>query len=208
MRYILLKIMKKMRQLDDDRPIMAAAEQLLDKILFSAFHVFNDAQFRRIANFDKISQAEHDRIFNELEVSSVCLCIFILKQREFMMGHKDFHFWEDVCDYLPESLKQRLVGYGVSNENAKLLKDLIKMRYDEYEKISNNLFDYIDNEDKFKEVKNENAKNVLNRVNSIAVGTADHIRRGKLKEGDELIKYFHAWLFPLDIEISKFIRRL
>ncbi len=65
-RYILLKIMKKLRPPDDKRPAIAAVDQLFDKLMPSAFRVFRDSKFREVARFDKLDQVEHDRIFNEL----------------------------------------------------------------------------------------------------------------------------------------------
>jgi hypothetical protein len=206
--YLMLKIMKRSWHPDDNKPITAVSDHLLDKLIFSAFHVFNDSQFRKKANFENSSQAEQDRIFNELEVSSVCLCLFAIEQRESIIGNRDFHFWKEVGEYLPESLKLRLQGYGVDEENATLVKKLIKMRRDEYEKITDNLSDYIDSDEKFRDIRNRLSKDILARANSIAVGTVDHIRRGKLKKGDELIKYFHSWLIPLDLKITKFIKKL
>lgn len=61
-RYLLLKIMKKLRQPDDDRPAIAATDHLLDKLLPSAFSMFKNSEFRKIVNFDKIGQVEQDGI--------------------------------------------------------------------------------------------------------------------------------------------------
>lgn len=207
-RYLMLKMMKRGWHPEDNRPIIAVCDHLLDKLIFSAFHVFNDPQFREKADFENLSQEEQDRIFNELEVSSICSCLFIIERRELIIGNRDFHFWKEVCKYLPESLKKRLLGYGVDEENAGLLKKLIKMRKDEYEKISDNLLEYMDNDEKFKDVGKRISKEILSQANSIAIGTIDHIRRGKLKKGDKLIKYFHSWLIPLDIKITKFVKKL
>ncbi|KKR21099.1 MAG: hypothetical protein UT50_C0013G0002 [Candidatus Moranbacteria bacterium GW2011_GWA2_39_41] len=205
-RYLLLKIMKKLRQPDDERPAIAAAEHLLDKLLPSAFATFQDAQFREIANFDKLSVAEHDRIFNELEVAAVSACLFCLDRRTYPIGFKDFHFWKEVCEKIPLSFEEKLLRYGANNENAQLFRELIKIRHEEYENISEKNIEWMEVE--LKDGESEYAKELMAYVQAIAVGTADHIRRGELKAGDELVRYLRRWLFALNIEVVKFIEKL
>lgn len=207
-RYILLKIMKKLRQPDDKRPAMAAVDQLLDKLLPSAFRVFQDSQFRKVAGFDKLDQGEHDRIFNELEVAAMSLCLFCLEQREAIVGNDDFYFWKEVHEQIPIQFEQKLLSFGVDKENARLFKDLIKIRYNEYEKIGEGSRDYFEEHKDFKNVGNKAVKDALVRVQAVTVGTADHIRRGNLKRGDKLLRVLRNWLFPLDMEMTKFIRKL
>ena len=197
-----------MRQPDDDRPAMAAADQLLDKLLPSAFNVFQDSKFREAAGFDKLDQAEHDRIFNELEVAGMCLAIFCLEKREMIIGQKDFHFWRVVTEQIPVQFEKKLIELGADKENARLFSGLIKMRHDEYEKISDENFEYFEKHKDFKKVGTSEARVVLAQIHSISVGTANHILRGKLKQGHSLLRILRSWLFPLSMEITKFIRKL
>ncbi|MFA6047650.1 MAG: hypothetical protein WCV59_00910 [Parcubacteria group bacterium] len=207
--YLMLKIMKRLGPSDDDRPAVAAADQLLDKLLPSAFAVFRDERFREVCNFGKISQVEHDRIFNELEVSAIILCQFCIDDRMAIIGNRDFHFWETVRENMPKVFVDKLLEYGVKKSDADLYFDLIKMRHDQYSKIADGNRDHMENDKLFSEYKDSQAAmDTLNRVQAIIVGTADHIRRGKLKKGDELMRLLRSWLFPLDMEISKFIRKL
>ena len=53
-----------------DQMADSTAAALAQAAAGSAFHLFRDKQFRRLANFEKLSQAEQDRIFNELVVAS------------------------------------------------------------------------------------------------------------------------------------------
>jgi len=205
-KYLLLKIIKKLYWPDDNLPVGAAAEYLLDKLLPSAFKVFKDSEFRKIVNFDKISQVEQDRIFNELEVAAISIALFCLEERESVVQLKDFHFWKGVCEKMPAGFEDKLLKLGIDPKNARLFKDLIEIRHVEYVKISEGNRDWIDND--LRELKSEYAKEVMARVQAIAVGTADHIRRGKLKVGDALISHLRNWLFPLDMEITNFIKKL
>ncbi|MFC1612770.1 hypothetical protein ACFL23_00370 [Patescibacteria group bacterium] len=207
--YLMLKIMKRLRQPDDNRPAIATAEHLLDnKLLPSAFSVFQDSQFRQATGFDKLAQVEQDRIFNELEVATMSLCLFCIEQRGAIVGNKDFHFWKEVSKKIPIQFEQKLLGHGVDKGNAKLFKDLIMIRHEEYEKIFDGSRDYFEEQKDFKDISNKSAKNAFVRAQSVTVGAVDHIRRGKLKQGDSLLRIIRNWLFPLDIEITKFIRKL
>jgi len=44
-----------------------------------AFQLFSDQGFRRLVNFDILSQVEQDRVFNELVVAYVVLVILVLE---------------------------------------------------------------------------------------------------------------------------------
>jgi len=45
----------------------------------SAFQLFQDKSFRWLADFNKLNQVEHDRIFNELVVAHLVLIMLILE---------------------------------------------------------------------------------------------------------------------------------
>ncbi len=143
-----------------------------------------------------------------LEVAAMSLCLFCLEQRESIIGSDDFHFWKEVHEQIPIQFEQKLLGLGVDKENAKLFRELIKMRHNEYERISDGSRDYFEEHEDFKNVGSKKAREVLVRVQAVTVGATDHIRRGKLKRGDELLRVLRSWLFPLDMEITKFIRKL
>lgn len=204
----MLKIMKKSGPPDDNRPAIAAADHILDMLLPSVFEIFRDKQFRKTIGFDQQSQTEQDRIFNELEIAAISLSLFCLDQRESIIGNKDFHFWKNVRTKLPEQFVEKLSGYGVEKKYTRLFGNLISMRHEEYRKIAEGSRDDLENDERFSGYKTTIAMDTLNRVQAITVGTADHIRRGKLEAGDKLMSVLRGWLFPLDMEINKFIKKL
>lgn len=208
-RYGALKMMKKMRRPDDRRPIIATADHLLNTIVFpSAFRVFQDKIFREQAGFSKIPRSEHDRIFNELEVSAIYLAMMYLNTVKSMVRPEDYHFWQEVEEHLPRQLQKILMGYGVDGSNAKLMRQLIDMRRAEYEEIKTHIQDINSQENKeFKELSAHN-KRIAAALQAIAVGTTDHIRRGKIKEGDPLISHLITWLIFLQKQIGKFVKNL
>lgn len=208
-RYLALKFMKNFGPPNDGRRIIAGADHLLDEyILPSVFDTFKDEGFRELANFRKLPVSEHDRIFNELEVAGVCLTLFHIETVKPFMAPDDFSFWRDVEERLTKQLQRKLIGLGVDGANAKLVCELIEMRYKEYDglaELAHNMTN-LENKD-FKELPPEK-KRLASVIQGTAIGTADHIRRGKIIEGDPLIKYLIGWFLQLDNQITKFINSL
>ena len=208
-RYAVLKLMKKIRRPNDDRPIRATSEYLLDEIiLLSGFRIFQDAQFRKLASFGKLSIKEHDRIFNELEVSGMCLLFFYLQSMRPLMKPEDYHFWQDVELRVPEQFEQSLMGLGVDSANAKLFKQLIAIRHEEYQKLIKNVWEASNAaKPEFQELPEE-MKYLGAAIQSVAIGTANHIKRGKLIKNDHLTGFLIDWLMKLRRQMHRFVIRL
>lgn len=208
-RYAALKLMKAKRPPGDRRPAIAAADHLLDEIVLpSVFRTFRQDGFREPANFKKLPVAEHDRIFNELEVSGICVAEFYLGQVKHFVKDGDFHFWRDVEELLSRQLQKKLTSLGVDGGNAKLMRQLINMRYREYGQLAEQIIrGGVLITPEFKNQPPE-IKRSFAMMQAIAVGTADHIRRGKLEERDPLIKHLMNWFFDLQSKISKFVKNL
>lgn len=208
-RYGALKMMKKFRQPDDKRPAIAAANHLLDEIVLpSVFDFFRENKFRELANFKKLPVSEHDRIFNELEVAGVCLATSYLRATKSVVDVADYHFWQDTETCLPKQIQRILINYGVDGSNAKLMKQLIDMRRAEYEELAAKVLDVTDNEKTDFKILAPEMKNIAAAIQAIAVGATGHIRRGKIKERDQLIKHLIGWLLILQRVIGKFVNRL
>jgi len=208
-RYGALKAMKRFQRPDDRRPIIATSDHLLNEIILpSVFRAFREDKFRELAKFEKLPVVEHDRIFNELEVAGICLAVFYLRSAKYLARPEDYHFWQRTEEHLPKQLQKILTGYGASGSNAKLIRELIDMRREEYEKIAEKVWEASDNlNPEFRDWTPE-MKHFAVRIQAIAVGTTDHIRRGKIKEDDLLIKHLAGWLMTLYIKIKKFVERL
>jgi|GEM_PF-3160580 len=207
-RYGALKIMKKFRPPDDRRPVIATSDYILNEmVLPSVFYTFQEEKFRELARFKKLPVSEHDRIFNELEVAGICLAIFSLRALK-LARIEDYHFWQDTEEHLPKQFQRILIGYGVSSSNAKLMRELIDMRREEYESIAEQVWDVSTQyKPEFLSLPPE-MKIFAARVQATAVGTTDHIRRGKIRKNDPLIKYLVSWLMHLYKKIRKFVNDL
>lgn len=208
-RYGALKVMMRLRAPGDRRPVIASSGHILDEIILpSVFTTFKAERFRELANFKKLPVSEQDRIFNELEVAGICLAIFYLRLRKSLVNSEDYQFWQEVERHLPKQLQKILIGYGTDGANAKKMGQLIDERREEYEEIASQAWEASDNlKSEFRNLAPE-MKTFAARAQATAVGTVDHIRRGKIKEGDPLIKYLVAWLMALYKDIEKFVTKL
>jgi len=208
-RYGTLKFMKKLKRPDDKRPVLATANHLLDEIVLpSVFSTFNEKIFRELTHFKKLSVLEHDRIFNELEVTGICIADYYLETVKQFVKDGDFHFWRDVKNELSRQFQKKLEGYGIDSSSAKLMRKLVDIRYEEYDNLAEKVWDA---SGKFKtELKSldPEMKRLASMIQATAVGTSDHIRRGKVKEGDPLIKYLNKWLLVLQKRIGKLVKKL
>lgn len=209
-RYLMLKIMKRFAQSDDGRPAIAVSNHLLEEMLLPAsFDIFKDEKFRQLADFDKLPQAEHDRIFNELVAAAILLAFFGLEHSDEITKPEYFHFWRKVRDQLPKQFRRSLHQYGAASENIRQYDQLIELRYEEYNKLKNQALDVWNKEQpKGLESFPQFGRVVASWVEATAFGTADHIKRGKLKSKDPLISFIVREFFSLNERIGRFVRYL
>ena len=209
LRYGALKVMKRLRRRDDPRPATAAADHLLHTLVIPwVFDLFHDDRFRTLARFAKLPVLEHDRILNEIEVAGICVPVFYLRAVKSLVRLEDYHFWQDVETLLPKKLQETLVGYGVKPAAAKLMRELIGMRQEEYEGLAAHARDYHERRIKeFRELPAEMKQFAL-LVQATAFGTVRHIRRGTMGKDDPLVSYFVDWLMRLRRKTSKLVKNL
>lgn len=208
-RYGMLKIMKRFGPPNDGRPIIAVSEHLLNEfILPSVFRLFRGEQFRTLALFKKLPTAEHDRIWNELVVAGILTLTVCLDAMPSLVRPEDFHFWRKVQEHAPKQFQRELMHYGVSSANAKLMRELIDMRGKEYKDLARQTREINEFENKLFRDLTDDMRHVAASIQATAIGTVDHIKRGKLAPGDPLIRFLAHWLFGLYTQLSSFVRRL
>ncbi len=207
--YLMLKIMKRVRQPDDNRPIIASSGYLLEEIILPAgFRLFRDEEFRELSDFAKLPRSEHDRIFNELEAAGVCLTLFYLDAISSLVRLSDFHFWNRIAEHLPKQFQKILLSYGADGGNAKLMRELIAVRKEEYQKLAERVREASDERQSDFRTLSSEMQLVAAAVQATALGTADHIRRGKLAPKDPLIGFLITWLMALRRRVDKFVQNL
>lgn len=208
-RYGMLKLMKRMRMPDDNRPIIATSEHLVnDYILPRTFALFRDEQFRNLASFSKLPRSEHDRIWNELVVAGITTLTLSLDAAPGFVRPEDFHFWQNVQEHAPKQFQRELMKLGVSSSNAKLMRELIAMRQNEYRDLARHTREMNESENKDFRDLSDDMRHLAAGLQAVGIGTADHMKRGKLAPGDPLIRFLVNWLFGLHTDLSKFVRRL
>ncbi len=216
-RYGALKLMKAMGNSRDRRPYIATAGHIIEEyVLPSVFRIFHESEFRRLAHFEKLPVSEHDRIFNELQVAGMSVAEYALGEAKQYVKDGDFHFWSGVEEELPRQYQKILTGFGIDGSNAKLMRQLVKMRQEEYENLADQV--WVANALLASEVKREiekrfnssspQIKRLLSEVHAVAFGTVDHIRRGKMEEKDKLVNYLMTWLLKLRNKTAKFVKKL
>jgi len=200
--------MKRLRGPKDQRPIRATADYLLHKKLLPlGFKTFRDATFRDLAHFEKLPVSEHDRIFNEIIVSAICAALFSFERiKKEMKG--EYHFWQEVQQVLPERFKDSLVELGVNDDNAKLMRQLIAMRYQEYEEFLPTIAALHSAESQAFKNFSSLLKYFGAATHSMAIGTGQHITRGEIQPGDPLITYLNQWLTKLQSNVAMFMLKL
>jgi hypothetical protein len=93
-RYIALKMMKRLRRPDDMRAIIAASQNLILDIALPAVNsILQNKEFHEAVKFNKLQIAEQDRIFNELLVASMCLVLNCLEVAHSIVKPESLHFW-------------------------------------------------------------------------------------------------------------------
>lgn len=215
--YRMLKVMKRAGSARDGRPAIAVAGYIIeDVVLPSVFHTFSAPEFRELANFSKLPVAEHDRIFNEVQVAGFIVAEHALVTGKQLVRDGDFHFWSRVEEQYPRQLYKIFTGFGLDSQNAKLLKELVYMRQKEYDRFAQMVWDSgtlfapdvkANIEAEYGEAASE-AKRIFSAVHGVAFGTVDHIRRGEVAERDPLVRYLFTWLLQLHAKVGSFVRTL
>lgn len=155
-----------------------------------SFDFWQDEKFRKLVDFDKISQTEQDRIFNELEVS--VLGLFVLKFP---------HLEEQGVESFMELMRE----VGIADEFLKTWQELIDLRLKEY---TEHYQLAIDETKDFDELRNKEERVIWSRIETITIDCLTHIRRGKVKKGDPLWKMLREWFLMLDFAMSKIVKDL
>lgn len=187
-----------------DQMAEATAAGLTQAAASSAFHLFRDRQFQRLAGFEQLSQAEQDRIFNELSVACLVLIMLLLEAPD-LRAEGDFR------DYLA-GLKKRIprahVDYlrklGVERKHLRDWEKLIGMRYDEYARDRHDVRAaamQIESSDKDLDLDDLQNIQMLVPVQAVAIGCHHHICRGDTEGQDELFKLTLRSLSKFYVEI-------
>lgn len=181
-------------------------EYFLQRVNASSFQVFIDPNFRQLTNFDKQSQVEQDRIFNELVVTAIIYVVLMIdgKLDEERVKPDRIHFWMKLRDMIPDLYVNYLKGLGIAGQHLDIWKKLIDLRWKEYKNEQKNTRSAW-----AKEFAEHPDKDVLNevavRLETVTVGALLHITRGQAKTNadDPLRRHLRTWLSTLEYKLRK-----
>jgi len=157
----------------------------------SAFHLFHDKQFRRLASFEQLSQAEQDRIFNELVVASVVLIMLALEAPDLRVAGEFRDYLSDLNKKIPKTHVDHLKTLGVETEHIRDWEKLIAMRYEEYARDRHDVRAVamqIESSEKALDLDGLSKIQMLVPVQAVAIGCHHHICRGDTEGQDDLFK--------------------
>jgi hypothetical protein len=200
-----------------DQMAGATAGALSQAAASAAFGLFKDKQFRKLAGFDRLSQTEQDRIFNELVVANLVLFMLVFEAPDLRVADEQRAYLAGVNKKIPVAYVQNLRDMGIE---AKYLQDwekLIGMRYEEYARDRHDVrAAAMELESKERSLNMDTLSKIqmLMPVQSVAIGCHAHICRGETKGKDGLFKlilqsltrfYFEfrlkiegVWITPFD----------
>jgi len=165
-------------------------EKVVSLIAQSAFELWKSRDFRELVSFEDISQTEQDRIFNELEVSS--LGLFILQY-----------------DHLEKQITKEFIGLfaslGIGSQLLEQWEKLIEMRLEEYRDHYQLAIDETENT---RELQERELRIIWSRVETISIDCLSHVRVGKVKKGDHLWKMLREFFVAQDIMFKKIMEKV
>jgi hypothetical protein len=174
-----------------DQMADSTAAALAQAAAGSAFHLFRDKQFRRLANFEKLSQAEQDRIFNELVVASVVLIMLVLEAPDLRVAGKFRDYFADLNKRVPKAHVDHLRTLGIETKHLRDWEKLIAMRYEEYARDRHDVRAAamrIESSQKGLDLDDLSKIQMLVPVQAVAIGCHHHICRANTESQDDLFK--------------------
>ena len=174
-----------------DQMADATAAGLAQAAAASAYELFRDKQFRRLAGFERLSQTEQDRIFNELVVSFLVL-IMLLVEAPDLRGDKEFRdYLGGLNKKIPKAYVDNLKSLGVEAGGLRDWEKLIAMRYEEYARDKHDVRAaamQIESAEKGLDLDGLSKIQMLVPVQAVTIGCHHHICRGETDGRDELFK--------------------
>jgi hypothetical protein len=169
----------------------STAAALVQASAHHAFDLFKDKKFRRAAGFAALTQAEQDRIFNELIVSCIVLIILVLEAPDLRVPPEFRDYLSKLKEMIPKAHLDNLRTLGVESEHLRVWEKLISRRYEEYAKDRHEVRSaamHVESREKTLDLDDLSRIQLLVPVQAVAIGCHHHICRGDTDGRDELFK--------------------
>ena len=169
----------------------ATAAGLAQTAAGAAFQLFREKQFRRLAGFERLSQVEQDRIFNELVVAFVVLIMLLLEAPDLRVAGESRDYLANLIKSVPKAHLNQLRTLGVETNHLRDWEKLMAMRYEEYARDRHDVRAaamQIESAEKSLDLDDLSKIQLLVPVQAVAIGCHHHICRGDTDGRDDLFK--------------------
>jgi hypothetical protein len=172
-----------------EQTVKATAAGLSQAASASAYELYRDKDFRRMASLERLSQTEQDRIFNELVVAFLALVMLLLEAPDLRVSSERRSYLADVSKRISEAHVEHLKTLGVESDHLRDWAKLISMRYEEYARDKHEVRGAamkIESAKKSLDLEGLSRIQLLLPVQTVAIGCHHHICRGNTDGQDEL----------------------
>ncbi|HEY3306672.1 MAG TPA: hypothetical protein VGL70_24385 [Candidatus Binatia bacterium] len=169
----------------------ATAAGLAEAAAGAAYELFCDKEFRRLANFERLSQTEHDRIFNELVVASIVLIMLLVEAPDLRVSKEFKDYLVGLSKAVSKAHVDSLRKLGIEGNHLRDWKKLITMRYEEYTRDKHDVRAAamkIESSERGLDLDGLSKIQLLVPVQAVAIGCHHHICRGDTTGSNELFK--------------------
>jgi hypothetical protein len=187
-----------------DQTAEATAAGLSQAAAASAYELFRDKEFRRIAGIERLSQVEQDRIFNELVVAFLVLIMLLLEAPDLRVPRELRNYLADLNKRISEAYVEHLRTLGVQTNHLDDWEKLISMRYEEYARDKHEVRRaamQIESAEKSLDLDGLSRIQLLVPVQSVSIGCQHHICRGNTDGQDDLFKQILKSLSKFYVEL-------
>lgn len=174
-----------------DQMVEATAAGLSQAAASSAYELFSDKEFRRLAGLELLSQVEQDRIFNELVVAFLVLIMLLLDAPDLHVSRELRNYLADLNKRISEAYVENLKTLGIESNHLRDWEKLVAMRYEEYARDKHEVRAAamrIESGEKSLDLDALSKIQLLVPVQAVSIGCHHHICRGNTDDQDDLFK--------------------
>jgi hypothetical protein len=187
-----------------DQMAEATAAGLSQAAAASAYELFCDKEFRRMAGLERLSQVEQDRIFNELVVAFLALIMLLLEAPDLHVPREFRNYLAGLSKRISEAYVESLKTLGVETNHLRDWEKLISMRYEEYARDKHEVRAaamQIESGEKSLDLDGLSRIQLLVPVQAVSIGCHHHVCRGNADGRDELFKQILKSLSKFYVEL-------
>jgi hypothetical protein len=189
-------------ELDETAGLTAAS--LSQAAAASAYELFCGKEFRRMAGFERMSQVEQDRIFNELVVAFLALIMLLLEAPDLRIPRELRKHLADLHNRMPAAYLENLKSLGVEDAHLRNWEKLIFMRYEEYARDKHEVRGaamQFESAEKTLDLDGLSKIQLLVPVQAVSIGCHRHICRSNTAGQDALFKQILKSLVNFYVEL-------